>query len=42
MTYDQESEYLLKTIKENNKKIEKKHKQIKQQLEELEKEINAW
>jgi len=40
MTTDQELEYLLKTIKENNKKIAEKHKQIRKQLEELEKQIN--
>ena len=42
MTTDQELEYLLKTIKENNKKIAEKHKQIRKQLEELEKQINYW
>ena len=39
MTTEQEFEYLLKTIKENNEKIAAKHKQIKEQLATLEKSM---
>ena len=37
MTTEQEFEYLLKTIKENNEKLAEKHKQIKAQLATLQK-----
>lgn len=41
MTTDQEFEYLLKTIKENNEKLAEKHKQIRQQLAALEKSMTS-
>jgi len=41
MTTEQEFEYLLKTIKENNEKIAAKHKQIKEQLAALEKSMTS-
>jgi len=41
MTTEQEFEYLLKTIKENNEKIAAKHKQIKEHLAALEKSMTS-